>query len=338
VALPAAPSAAPPAWVLARPSVRLMPPRLLVREPHAVVERPPEELSELRDRPCWLDIADPTSRDLDLVAEELALHPLAVEDARHRHQRPKIDQYEGHYFVVFYAVAREDGVLRFNELSIFVAQNAMVTVHEGTVPALDAVEKRWRDGRLHDVGMLLHALLDATVDQYFPIADALGDAVDEVESTIVEPGRRDFLTPLRTLFLAKRQLLLLRQHVAPERDVLAVLARGDLNLFARGTSVYFQDVYDHVVRVTDEIDTFRDLASNVIDAHLAAASNRLNEVMKVLTSVATVLLVVGVITSFFGMNFVLLPYGSAEWFWATLGAIVITTVALVLYFRRVGWL
>ncbi|HYY54043.1 MAG TPA: magnesium/cobalt transporter CorA [Candidatus Dormibacteraeota bacterium] len=315
-----------------------MPPRLLVREPHAVVERAPHELSELRDRPCWLDIADPTSRDLDLVAEELGLHPLAVEDAKHRHQRPKIDQYDGHYFVVFYAVDRVEGRLGFEELSIFVAKNAIVTVHEGTAPVIESVEQRWRDGRLRDVGMLLHALLDTAVDEYFPIADALGDAVDAVESTIVERGRHDFQTPLRELFLVKRQLLFLRQHVAPERDVLAVLARGDLQLFPRSTAVYFQDVYDHVVRVTDEIDTFRDLASNVIDAHLAAASNRLNEVMKVLTSVATILLVVGVITSFFGQNFTAIPYGSAEWFWGTIVVIVVSTVGLVVYFRRLGWL
>jgi magnesium transporter len=315
-----------------------MPPRLLVRENDAVVERPPEELSELRDRPCWLDIAEPTSRDLDLAAEELGLHPLAIEDAKHRHQRPKIDQYDGHYFVVFYGVDRVEGELRFDELSIFIAKNAIVTVHDGRTPVIEAVEKRWRAGRLPDVGMLLHALLDTAVDHYFPIADALGDGVEMVESTIIEPGRRDFQGPLRELFRVKRQLLLLRQHIAPEREVLAVLARGDLHLFPRATAVYFQDVYDHVVRVTDEIDTFRDLASNVIDAHLAAASNRLNEVMKVLTSVATILLVVGVITSFFGMNFTALPYGSAEWFWGTLIVMVVTTVGLVAYFRRVGWL
>ena len=312
--------------------------RLLVRESNAIVERPPHELSKLRDRPCWLDISDPTSKDLDLVAEELGLHPLAVEDAKHGHQRPKIDQYEGHYFVVFYEVDRPGGELTFNELSIFIIKNAIVTVHPGAVAVVDTVEKRWRDGRLHDAGMLLHALLDTAVDQYFPIADALGDAVDSVESTIVEPGRRDFTGPLRELFRVKRQLLILRQHIAPERDVLAVLARGDLNLFPRATAVYFQDVYDHVVRVTDEIDTFRDLASNVIDAHLAAASNRLNEVMKVLTSLATILLVVGVITSFFGMNFALLPYSSPQWFWATVVGIVVSSIALLWYFRRVGWL
>jgi len=315
-----------------------MPARLLVREGQEVVDREPAALSELRDRPCWLDLVDPTPADLDLVAEELGLHPLAVEDAKHRHQRPKIEQYEGHYFVVFYAVHRLGEELDFDELSIFVAQNALVTVREAHTGPVEEVERRWRDGRIKEVGMLLHALLDATVDAYFPIADELGEAIGVVEQTIADAKRRDFQGPLRDLFRVKRQLLILRQHIAPERDVLAVLARGDLGFFSRGDSVYFQDVYDHVVRVTDSIDTFRDLASNVIDAHLAAASNRLNEVMKVLTSVATILLVVAVVTSFFGQNFAAIPYGSTELFWGSLGFMVVVIVALAAFFRRVGWL
>lgn len=315
-----------------------MPARLLVRERAQVVERSPEELSELRDRPCWLDITDPTSREIDLVATELGLHPLAVEDAKHRHQRPKIDQYEGHYFIVFYAVERADGELRFHEVAIFVAENAIVTVREEGVQAVAAVEKRWREGRLGDVAGLLHALLDTIVDGYFPIVDDLGDEVEAVEETIAEERGRDFQRPLRDVFQVKRKLVVLRQRVAPERDVLAVLARGDLGFFERERTVYFQDVYDHIVRVTEEIDTFRDLASNVIDAYLAATSNRLNEVMKVLTSLATILLVVSVITGFFGMNFASLPFESDLFMWAAILSIIASAAGLFVWFRRVGWL
>lgn len=313
--------------------------RLLVRDGERVAERDPADLSELRDRPCWLVITDPQSADLDLVASELSLHPLAVEDAKQRHQRPKIEQYDTHYFLVFYAVEPEEGgTLRLHEVSIFVARNVVVTVHEGEFPARLAVEKRWRDGRISSTGMLLHALLDAMVDEYFPVVDEFGDRVEAAEATIIDENGADFRSSLRALFRAKRELVTLRQRVASEREVLAVLARGDLGFFDREHAMYFQDVYDHVVRVTDEVDTFRDLASNVIDAHLAAASNRLNEVMKVLTAVATVLLVVSVVTSFFGMNFTALPTGSPEWFWGTVVAMVAVSAALLVYFRRVGWL
>ena len=315
--------------------------RLLVRDGSTVAERPPSELSELRDRPAWLDISDPQDADLALVADELGLHPLAIEDARERHERPKIDQYEGHYFLVFYAIeAPSPGALTLHELSIFVLENAIVTVHDGDCAARQAVEKRWREGRLTSIGMLLHALLDTMVDGYFAVVDEYGERVDLLESMIVDDRSGDGLrTSLSELFRVKRDLLQLRRLVAPEREVLQVLSRGDLAIYPRSEAVYFQDVYDHVVRVTDEIDTFRDLTSNVVDANLAAASNRLNEVMKVLTSVATILLVMTVVTSFFGQNFVtFIPFDSPLAFW---GSIVVTLGAvgvLFVYFRRKGWL
>src|SRR6266508_6221800 len=145
-----------------------MPARLLVKDPAQTTERPPEELSELRDRPCWLDSAGPTSADLERAAKELGLHPLAVEDAQQRHERPKIDSYDDHYFLVFYAIDEPSpGVVREHEVSIFMKQNAIVTVHEGEFRARQAVEKRFREGKLQTTGLLLHALLDTMVDQYF---------------------------------------------------------------------------------------------------------------------------------------------------------------------------
>src|ERR671935_100124 len=125
-----------------------MPARLLVKEHHAVVDRPADELSELRgEHPCWLDITNPQSEEFKLVADELSLHPLAVEDAQHGHERPKIDQYDSHYFIVFYALETPSpGIIRYHEVSIFVAPNAIVTVHEGDFPARQAVEKRFREG------------------------------------------------------------------------------------------------------------------------------------------------------------------------------------------------
>lgn len=316
--------------------------KLLVREASGRVgEREPSRLSELRSGSvCWLDVSDPASHDFDLVADELELHPLALEDARHRHQRPKVDQYEGHYFLVAYALEMPSpDVVREHEVSIFLLQNVVVTVHEGEFSARLAVEKRFREGRLATPGLLLHALLDTMVDQYFDVADRIGERVEMLESMILNDSAEDFRGALHELFLVKRDLLRIRQRIAPEREVLNVLVRGDIHeLREPGRRAYFQDVYDHIVRVTDEIDTFRELTSNVIDAHLAAASNRLNEILKVLTSVATILLVVTLVTSFFGMNFEAIPFGSAALFWLALAAMVVPTLLLLLYFRRRGWL
>ena len=317
-----------------------MPARLLVKESTHTAERPPEDLSELRDRPCWLDISDPQSKDFELAAKELNLHPLAVEDAQQRHERPKIDQYDDHYFIVFDALQETSpGVVREIEISIFMLQNAIVTVHEGEFTARAAVEKRFREGKLHTTGLLLHALLDTMVDQYFPIIDSLGDRVELLETMVVGGETHDYDTSIRELFELKRDLLRIRHLIAPERDVLAVLVRGDIReLREIGRRVYFQDVYDHITRVIDEIDTFRELTSNVIDAHLASVSNRLNEVVKVLTSVATVLLVLTVVTGFFGQNWKFIPYDSEPLFVASLIFMVAVAAGTALYFRRKGWL
>jgi magnesium transporter len=315
-----------------------------VKEHNAVVDRPADQLSELRgEHPCWLDISNPQSEEFDLVAKELELHPLAVEDARHGHQRPKIDQYETHYFIVFYALeSPSPDVVNYHEISIFVAHNAIVTVHEGDFSARRLVEKRFVEGHLPTGGLLLHALLDTMVDQYFEVVDQFGERIELLEQFVAEetgPNIHRAHAPLRELFLVKRELLQLRKTIAPERDVLQVLVRGDIReLRETGKRAYFQDVYDHILRVTDEIDTFRELSSNVIDAYLAAASNRLNEVVKVLTSIATVLLVLTVVTSFFGQNWEFIPYGSVALFWLSLGLQVAAAVAITVYFRRRGWL
>jgi magnesium transporter len=318
-----------------------MPPKLLVSDGDRVQERSPEELSELRDRPCWLDIAAPRREDLELIAQELGLHPLAIEDALQRYERPKIEQFEDHYVIVFYAIeSPEPGVLLDRQVSIFVLQNAVVTVHAEEFSARLAVEKRFREGHLPTTGLLLHALLDTMVDQYFDVVDQFGERVELLESFIADSrAAGDLHTSLRELFLLKRDLVRLRRLIAPEREVLSVLTRGDIReLREPGRRAYYQDVYDHIVRVTEEIDTFRELTSNVIDAHLAAASNRLNEIMKVLTSLATVLLVLSVVTSFFGMNFEVLPFGSATAFWVAMALSALAAVALMIWFRRTGYL
>ena len=316
--------------------------RLLVRDEATVVERPPEQLAELRDKPCWIDIPDRSSGELVRVAKALDLHPLAVEDATQRDERPKIDQYESHYFIVFYAVdSPSPDVVNYHEFSIFVVQNALVTVHDGECEALKQVEKRFREGRLKTTGQLLHALLDTMVDGYFAVVDHFGDRIELLEEFIEAEldDSKGMHAPLKELFLVKRDLLQLRKTIAPERDVLQVLIRGDIReLREAGRRAYFQDVYDHVIRVTDEIDTFRELTSNVIDAYLAAASNRLNQVMKVLTSIATILLVLTLFTGFFGMNFKDLPFDNTEVFLGGMALMIACAGLVAWFFKRRGWL
>src|SRR5207237_822055 len=192
--------------------------RVVQEDPPAVVDRPADQISELRgEHPCWLDISNPLSEEFELVAKELELHPLAVEDAQHGHQRPKIDQYETHYFIVFYALETPSpGVVNYHEISIFVAHNAIVTVHQGDFSARKLVEKRFVEGHLQTTGLLLHALLDTMVDQYFEVVDQFGERIELLEQFVAEeagPNLHRAHAPLRELFLVKRDLLQLRKTI-----------------------------------------------------------------------------------------------------------------------------
>ena len=283
----------------------------------------------------WLDIQDPTDEDIGLLRAELGFHELALEDVVNRHQRPKIDRYDGYYFLVFYSLSRG----RVDEIFLFIGDHYLVTIHDGTVPELDTTVERWRlnaDRIGHDVAVPVYSLLDALVDGYFPVVDEIAEDVEEIESEMFGP-RAGSHQP--QIFALKRELLNLRRIIAPEREVLNTLIRRDEPVLGEKTLPYFQDVYDHLIRVLDTVDLNRDQLSGLLDANLTVVSNRLNTVMKRMTALSTILMSVTLIASNYGMNFDVMPelhwgYGYA---WA-LGLMAAVGVSLALLFKRIDWL
>ncbi|MGQ9489879.1 MAG: magnesium/cobalt transporter CorA [Anaerolineae bacterium] len=248
---------------------------------------------------------------------------------------------ESYYFVVFYTAAynlQEDRI-EAHPVSLFIGPNYLVTVHSGAVRHVTETLARWRAPRSplgNRVGALVHALLDTIVDDYFPLMDQVADRVEELEDTIfIRFDERS----IETMFRLKKDLLAMRRIVAPERDVLNVLLRRQLPIFEPEDVAYLQDVYDHIVRVTDNIDTYRDLLSSAVDSYLSLQSNKLNQIMKTLTVASIILMTAALITGFYGQNFKYFPdldfrLGS---FWSLI-LMAITTVVLVIYFRRKQWL
>ena len=287
----------------------------------------------------WLDISAPTEAEVSMLGEEFGFHELALEDSLHPHQRPKVDQYDRYFFLVAYGVEVMEGAAVEREMAAFVSERFLVTVRKD--PALDLSEavKRW-DAHPEQVrqggGFLLYAVLDEIVDGYFVAIDALEELTEDVEEQVLAPTEGRDATA--DIFRLKKELLGLRRAVAPLRDVLDVMQRRTIPVVTPDLEPYYRDVYDHVLRATDFIDNLRDIMSNALDAHLAAVSNRLNEVMKVLTSIATVLLVLTVVTGFFGQNWSFIPYGSLPLFWISMGVTALIAVGLVTYFHRRGWL
>jgi magnesium transporter len=247
----------------------------------------------------------------------------------------------GYYFVVFYTAAynpQEDHI-ETRPVNLFIGANYLVTVHSGPVRHIADTLARWRAPRSplgNRVSALVHALLDAMVDDYFPLMDQVADRVEDLEDTIFAHFDE---RSIETIFRLKKDLLAMRRVVAPERDVLNVLLRRQLPIFSSEDVAYLQDVYDHIVRVTDNIDTYRDLLSSALDSYLSLQGNRLNQIMKLLTIASILLMSDALVTGFYGQNFKFFP--ELEWFtgsfWA-LGLMAAITLALVIYFRQKRWL
>jgi magnesium transporter len=306
------------------------------------------------DQLLWLDLTAPEPEELQLIAQEFNLHPLAVEDAGKGNQRPKIDEYETFYFMVVFAIDQiveqeeggrrvDTGRFRIQEVDLFIGDRFLITVHRQPLAFVEQLTGRWRQNSQaiqEGIGVLVYTLLDGIVDAYFPVLDSIIERVEELEEVlftgVVHEGRR---YDMRSLFQIKRDLLNLRRVIAPERDALLVLSRQEIHLFDRKVAVYFQDVYDHVVRVTDAIDIYQDLLTNALESYLSLVSNNLNQVMKTLTSLTVILVVPTLIAGIYGMNFENMPELKWEFGYPfALSLMAFSVGALFVYFRRKRWL
>ena len=290
----------------------------------------------------WLDLSDPGDDQLLKLRELFGFHPLALEDTEHFGQRPKIDDYGDHILLVFYGAWREssDATQSLREVHFFISGQYVVTIHREPLPPLDH-QREQLDGRaLHSEQFLLYRLLDVLTDSFFPLLSQMDDEIDDLEAAVLA-GPTD--RQLERLFSLKRDLVAMRKVVTPQRDLFArsvdqIAALPGLELDERD---YFRDIYDHLIRISDLIDSYRDLLSGATDLYLSTVSNRQNEVMKQLTVIATIFLPLSFITGFFGQNFGLLVNHliTDGWtFWVIgIGSMLLTCVLLLVFFRRKGW-
>jgi magnesium transporter len=298
----------------------------------------------LADPSClvWLDLCEPTAADLAAISEELGLHPLAVEDAAHPHERPKLDRYASHLFVTAYAVDLDtvSGQLATHEVAAFVTSNALVTVRKTEAFAIDEVLARWDqspDLAKYGVGFLLHGLVDYVVDTHFDAVQALDTQIEALQDQLFEDHPKDREMQRRT-FELRKSLVMLRRVVLPMREVVNALLRRDLHVVDPEITPYFQDVYDHVLRATEWTESLRDLVTTILETHLSVRSNRLNVIMKQVTSWAAIIAVPTAVTGFYGQNVPYPGYGHVAGFWAST-LITLGLSALLYYvFRRKGWL
>ena len=290
----------------------------------------------------WFDLCAPDADDLATLGEELGLHSLAVEDVLQGPQRPKLDRYPSHMFVTCYAVRLDTdrGTLDMSEVNAFVTANAFVTVRRTDRFDIDEVVARWDANpelARHGVAFLLYGLLDYAVDTQFDAVESLDEQIENLEDQLFSdrPTAEDMQ---RRSFELRKSLVTLRRIVLPTRELVDSVRRRELHGYDEAMLPYFEDVYDHALRAGEWTESLRDLVTTILDTHLTLRSNRLNVVMKQVTSWAAIIAVPTAVTGFYGQNLPYPGYGRVAGFATSTVVILAMSIGLYVVFRRKGWL
>jgi magnesium transporter len=278
---------------------------------------------------------------LGAFGKQFQLHPLLLEDIANTDQRPKLDDYETHLFLVIKMLTvNERGGILVEQVSFVLGRNVVLSFQENGTDVFRSVRERLRGGkgRLRDSGpdYLLYALLDAIVDQYFGVLEALGEQIETMQELVTSDPQPETLKEIHAL---KRQLLFVRRAVWPVREAVHRLTRAEGPFLREPTAIFFRDVYDHVIQIVDTVETLREMVSASLDIYLSSVSNRLNAVMRVLTVITTIFMPLSFIASIYGMNFEHMP--ELQWQWGyplILGVMGTVGVTMLVTFRRRKWL
>ena len=319
--------------------------------PDGLVEREVQSVEELLpfcDAPTitWINVDGLSNISfLTELGKAFKLHPLTLEDVLNCGQRPKVEEYDTYEFVVVKSIDMVDDELESEQISIIFGRNYVLTLQEVPGDSFEPVRERIRHGKglIRRMGpdYLAYALMDALIDEFFPVLERYGEKIESLEDEVVE---RPTPPTLHQIHSVKRELLLLRRSAWPERDLLNAMLREDSKFVTAETKVFLRDCYDHIVQVMDMIETYRELASGMLDVYLSSLSNRMNEVMKVLTIIATIFIPLTFIAGIYGMNFDpdVSRWNMPELRWTygypfSLALMALVAAWLVRFFRRKGW-
>lgn len=301
-----------------------------------------ERLAEGPAAAGWIDLCDPVTEDLHRMAADFGLHGLAVQNATQKAQRAKLDEFDTHLFLNTYVVRLPPpGGLTAAAMAAFITPQLLITVRDANGIDINALLARWdadRELAGHGVAFLVYGLLDTIVDNHFEATRQLDDTLDSLDDLVFEQPSRSHQESQRRIFQARRDLVRLRQYALPMREVVNALMRPSMHTVDAGILPYYQDVYDHVLRVVEWTESLRDLVTTTLDASLMTQSNHLNVIVKQVTSWAAIIAVPAAITGFFGQN-VRFPWQhTTEGLLLSLGTTLGFALVLFVVFRRRGWL
>lgn len=293
------------------------------------------------DNLFWLDIENPSDEEIKILLDKFMFHPLTIEDCIHQRQRSKMENYKKYYFIVInvFKGRNIEDEFKVSEIFIYISNNYLVTVHWGKMDIIDIVYKKAKDVTNffeRGIDFLLYNIVDEIIDDYFPIVDEIGEKIDDIESDIFEKEDKNIQNKI---FVLKKNMLKLRKIITAQREVLNTFLRHDFSIIKEENRMYFMDVYDHIMRLFDLIDTYHDLLTGTLDLYMSFISNRMNEVMKTLTIIATVIMPLTLISGIYGMNFSYMPELNTKYgYFITLGFMGLIAFIELLYFKIKKWL
>lgn len=294
------------------------------------------ELLARGDAPLWFHFDTPTEEELHFLQENLKIHHLTLEDVVNQNQRPKIEAFEEYVYIAIHPLMHSiKWQIEPSELDLLLGKHWLVSVHYGPLPGLienGHIHERLANALGRGVDFLLYTLVDLVVDSYFPILDEIEDEIDSLEERLVAQAKS---ADMNRLLAFKRSLVHVRRAVGPQREVFNQLTRHEFPFVRAENLVYFRDVYDHLLRITEELDSLRDILSSALEVHLASTSNQLNVTMKRLTAWGTIFVVITAIAGIYGMNFKFMP--ELEWrygYFAAVSAMAMISLALFFYFKK----
>lgn len=291
----------------------------------------------------WVDLIDIEDSDIDFLTSTFNLHPLTIEDFIMPNARPKLEKFKDYLFLVMFSLeslnANGQGTVKTTELDCCLGKNFLITFHECPVNSLNLCKDRIRKQSpmiQHGADMLLYSILDSCVDSYMPVIGEFDDMVDVMTDELFKDPSNEVL---KKIYQLKNQILHLRRTIGPQADVINLLGRGDYEFVAQSTFIYFRNIYDNLVRMNDVVGTSRDIIAGAMEAYVSIVSNRLNEIMKTLTVIATIMMPLTLIASIYGMNFKYMPEITSPFGYpAVMAVMIIISVIMLFYFKRKKWL
>jgi len=302
----------------------------------------PDTISQYRDSQSttWINVTGIHDTDvIRMIGSLFSIHPLTLEDLMNTTQRPKLEEFPSYLFIVLRMLSREDGEIRSEQVSLILTENCVISLQERAGDVFDPIRTRIRNkGRIRSYGsdFLCYSLIDTIVDAYFGILESLGDDIEILETTLLTDPTPDTVEAIRGF---KRDLITLRKAIWPLREVLSAIERTETPLISAKTGIYFRDIYDHTIQVIDAIESLRDITAGMIDLYLSTISFKMNEVMKVLTIIATIFIPLTFIAGIYGMNFAYMP----ELEWAPAYPVLLAlmfgiSLLMLAYFRKKRWI